>query len=110
MVVLYKCVVWLVSKVDSSYPCSYCTLYTTIGNEVGSYHKDVKKRSSVSLELPNNREVIARHGTVREFVSEREDWSSYIEQLENHFAANDVVTAEKKCVILLSVRGVVHIN
>ena len=39
------------------------------------------------------------------FVSEREGWSSYIEWPENYFVANDVVTAEKKRAILLSVCG-----
>ena len=47
----------------------------------------------------------ARYGTVGEFVSEQEDWSSYIEQLENYFVTDDVVTGEKKRAILLSVCG-----
>ena len=40
-----------------------------------------------------------------ESLCELEDWSLYIERLENYFVANDVVTGEKKCAILLSVYG-----
>ena len=46
---------------------------------------------------------MGRHGTIGEFVSEHEDWSSYIERLENYFVANDVVTAKKKHAMLLGV-------
>ena len=61
--------------------------------------------SNVGPELLSSREAMARHDTDGEFVSEREDWSLYIEQLENYFVANNVVTGEKKRAILLSVCG-----
>ena len=65
----------------------------------------VKKRSSVSLKLPSSSEAMPHCGTIGELVSEQENWSSYIEWLENYFVTNDVVTAEKKHEILLSVCG-----
>ena len=62
------------------------------------------KRSSVDPELPSNREAMIHF----KFVSEQEDWSLYIERLENFFVANDVVTAEEKHAIQLSVCGDHH--
>ena len=40
-----------------------------------------------------------------EFISTNEDWSSYVERLEQYFMANDVSTAGKKKAILLSFCG-----
>ena len=72
--------------------------------------KTRKKRSSVGPKLLSSEEAMACHGTVGEFVSEREDWSSYIERLENYFVANDVVTGEKKRAMLLSVCGACNLS
>ena len=41
-------------------------------------------------------------GTVGPFVSEREDWVSYMERLQQYFAANDLDSANKQCAILLN--------
>lgn len=45
---------------------------------------------------------MATHGTLGEFDSSREDWTSYSERLEQYFHANDVVSPEKQRAILLS--------
>ena len=57
------------------------------------------------MSVPNHQAAEKQWLVVREFVSEREDWSSYIEQLESYFVANYVVTSDKKNAILLSVCG-----
>ena len=44
------------------------------------------------------------HGKVGEFDSAQEDWTSYIERLEQYFAANDIAD-EKRRAILLTVSG-----
>ena len=46
--------------------------------------------------------LMATHGTLGEFDSNREDWTSYSERLEQYFQANDVESAEKQRAILLS--------
>ena len=48
---------------------------------------------------------MATHGQMGEFNSQREDWMSYSERLQEYFTANDIKSAEKKKVILLSVVG-----
>ena len=48
---------------------------------------------------------MATHGQIGEFNSQREDWMSYSERLEEYFIANDIKSAEKKKAILLSVVG-----
>ena len=48
---------------------------------------------------------IASHGTLSDFDSDREDWTSYTEHLEQYFEANDVVSAVKQQAILLSICG-----
>ena len=48
---------------------------------------------------------MASHGTLSDFDSDREDWTSYIERLEQYFEANDVVSAVKQRAILLSICG-----
>ena len=48
---------------------------------------------------------MASHGTLSDFDSEREDWTSYTERLEQYFEANDVVSAVKQRTILLSICG-----
>ena len=48
---------------------------------------------------------MAMHGSVSEFNSAQEDWCSYIEGLEQYFAANDVKDEENMRAILLSVCG-----
>ena len=47
---------------------------------------------------------------VGEFVSEREDWLSYIEQLKSYFVANDVVTGDKKRTVLLNKKLLSHLK
>ena len=44
------------------------------------------------------------HGKVGEFDSAQEDWTSYIERLEQYFATNDIAD-EKRRAILLTVSG-----
>ena len=48
---------------------------------------------------------MASHGTLSDFDSDREDWTSYTERLEQYFEANDVVSAVKQRAILLSICG-----
>ena len=45
------------------------------------------------------------HGKLSEFDSTSEDWPSYVERMEQYFAANDVGDETKKRAILLSVCG-----
>eukprot|EP00731_Ephydatia_muelleri_P014717 Em0008g437a len=45
------------------------------------------------------------HGKLSEFDSTSEDWPSYVERMEQYFAANDVGNETKKSAILLSVCG-----
>ena len=71
----------------------------------GTSAKDVRKRGQGQVSVPNHQAAEKQWLVVREFVSEREDWSSYIEQLESYFVVNYVVTSDKKHAILLSVCG-----
>ena len=48
---------------------------------------------------------MANHGQIGEINSQREDWMSYSERLEEYFTANDIKSAEKKKAILLSAVG-----
>ena len=48
---------------------------------------------------------MAKHGSLSEFNSALEDWKTYVERLEQYFAANDVTAAGKKRAILLSACG-----
>ena len=48
---------------------------------------------------------MATHGQIGEFNSQREDWISYSERLEEYFIANKIESANKKKAILLSVVG-----
>ena len=48
---------------------------------------------------------MASHGTLSDFDSDMEDWTSYTERLEKYFEANDVVSAVKQRAILLSICG-----
>lgn len=50
---------------------------------------------------------MATHGSIAEYNVTGEDWVSYMEQLEQYFAANDIAAgdAEKRRAILLSVCG-----
>lgn len=48
---------------------------------------------------------MATHGTVGPFEPSSETWTAYAERLEQYFIANDVVSADKKRAVLLSVCG-----
>ena len=48
---------------------------------------------------------MARHGSISDFESAREDWTSYTERLMQYFTVNDVVSEDKRQAILLSVCG-----
>jgi len=48
---------------------------------------------------------MANHGTISEFSSSQETWTSYIEGLEQYLAANKVEDADQQKAILLSVCG-----
>lgn len=48
---------------------------------------------------------MATHGRNGEFNSQREDWMSYSERLQEYFTANEIESADKKKAILLSVVG-----
>ena len=50
------------------------------------------------------REMTA-HGQIGEFHGDPESWTSYVEQLECYFVANDVADARKQRAILLSCCG-----
>ena len=45
------------------------------------------------------------HGTISEFSSAQETWTSYVERLEQYLAANKVEDADQHRAILLSVCG-----
>ena len=49
--------------------------------------------------------MTAMHGNIGEYHSEREEWDSYAERLEQYFVANDVTNAAKKKALLLSLCG-----
>ena len=48
---------------------------------------------------------MANHGTLGEFEPAKEDWTSYVKQLRQYFAANDIAAAAKQRAILLSSCG-----
>ena len=48
---------------------------------------------------------MAKHGTVGPFSGDSEDWSAYVERLDQYFIANDVTSGQKKKAIFLSVCG-----
>ena len=48
---------------------------------------------------------MATHGSLGEFNSSKEGWVSYTERLEQYFAANEVVSADKQRAILLTCCG-----
>lgn len=48
---------------------------------------------------------MAKHGTIGPFSGESEDWSAYVERLDQYFIANNVTSGPKKREILLSVCG-----
>ena len=48
---------------------------------------------------------MATHGRIGEFNSQREDWMSYSERLQEYFTANETESADKKKAILLSMVG-----
>ena len=50
---------------------------------------------------------MATHGTLSEFVESQENWTTYVERLEQYFTANDIADdkKEKKRAILLSACG-----
>jgi len=48
---------------------------------------------------------MASHGSVSQFDSKKEDWTSYIERMRHYFIANDVGDAGKKKSILISSCG-----
>ena len=48
---------------------------------------------------------MATHGSIGEFNSSKEGWVSYTEWLEQYFAANEVVSADKQRAILLTCCG-----
>ena len=50
---------------------------------------------------------MATHGSINAFDSSQEDWTAYIEQMEQYFAAKDVDNATKRCTILLTASGAV---
>ena len=49
--------------------------------------------------------MAATFGKVEEFDSKKEEWSQYVEKLQHFFVANDIVDAEKKGAVFLSVVG-----
>ena len=49
---------------------------------------------------------MATHGKLGEFEASLEDWTSYIEHLNNYFVANDITDAGKQRAILLSACGI----
>ena len=48
---------------------------------------------------------MAAHGTISQFSSAQETWTSYVERLEQYLAANKVEDADQHKAILLSVCG-----
>ena len=49
--------------------------------------------------------MAATFGKVEEFDSKKEEWPQYVERLQHFFVANDIVDAEKKRAVFLSVVG-----
>ena len=52
--------------------------------------------------LATRRKTMATHGSLSDFDSSKEDWSSYILRLKYYFEANEVTDSNKKKSILLS--------
>ena len=50
---------------------------------------------------------MATRGSINAFNSSQEDWTAYMEQIEQYFAAKDVDNATKRHTILLTASGVV---
>ena len=48
---------------------------------------------------------MATHGSLSEFDSTKDDWTSYVERMDFYFIANDVTSDAKKRAILLSACG-----
>ena len=48
---------------------------------------------------------MALFGQVQEFDQDKEEWSQYVERLDQYFLANDIQDAAKKRAILLTVMG-----
>ena len=48
---------------------------------------------------------MARHGSIGEFDTDKEDWTSYTERLQQYFTANEVTDAAKQRAVLLSICG-----
>ena len=57
------------------------------------------------ITLATRIKVMATHGSIEEFNSSKEGWVSYTEWLEQYFAANEVVSADKQQAILLTCCG-----
>ena len=55
--------------------------------------------------MRKTKNFMATHSTIGEFDGDRESRKSYTERLVQYFAVNDVVSADKKHAILLSVCG-----
>ena len=53
---------------------------------------------------------MAKHGSVGEFFPEREQWDTYVDQLQNYFVANDIGAEAKKRDILLSISKVTKLS
>ena len=49
--------------------------------------------------------MASRHGVISEYEASKEDWTSYTERLQQHFAANEIVSEDKQRAILISVCG-----
>lgn len=49
--------------------------------------------------------IMATHGSLSEFDSSKDDWTSYVERVDFYFVANDVTSDAKKRAILLSACG-----
>ena len=50
-------------------------------------------------------QTVGLHGAVFAFNPDQEDWSEYVERLEHYFTANDIVSSDKRCAILLNAVG-----
>lgn len=102
----------------SSFPCisMWCTCFISVQLSVFCRILlrllECSKRvlATTARPAPTHNKLATRikmpmHGTISEFDPSVEDWSTYVERVNLYLAANDIVDADKKRAVLLSVCG-----
>ena len=63
------------------------------------------KTRHLATRINSSSSAMATHGSLSEFDSTKDDWTSYVERVDFYFIANDVTSEAKKRAILLSACG-----